>query len=154
VNARAGWWSLAFLAREAAWRHLETAPDELEAGFRPMQGPRGLIAEMYLTDALLNGAGYANYFLRDEAHLKELLDEMAATEERLEGHQAPGTTAVCDSSCYACLRDYSNSRLHPLLDWRLAIDLSRLLRGAGWDPCLRDNFATSVAESIAQDVPG
>ena len=66
-----------------------------------MQSPRGLIAEMYLTDSLLNGAGYANYFLRDDAHLKELLDEMRATEDRLEGHQAPGTAVSCDSSCYA-----------------------------------------------------
>jgi ATP-dependent helicase YprA (DUF1998 family) len=154
VNARAGWWSLAFLAREAAWRKLEAAPGEFEAGFRPMQSPRGLIAEVYLTDALLNGAGYANYFLKDEAHLKELLEEMADTEDRLEAHQAPGAGASCDSSCYACLRDYSNSRIHPLLDWRLAVDLSRLVRGVGWDPTARDAFARAAAAELAAEVPG
>lgn len=154
VNARAGWWSLAFLAREAAWRRLETAPDELQAGFRPMQSPTGLIAEMYLTDTLLNGAGYANYFLRDEGHLKELLEEMASTEDRLENHQAPSSGASCDSSCYSCLRDYSNSRLHPLLDWRLAVDLSRVLRGADWDPTDRDEFARGIASELADEVQG
>ena len=79
---------------------------------------------------------------------------MATAENRLEQHRAPATDDSCDSSCYACLRDYSNSRLHPLLDWRLAVDLSRLLRGAGWDPTTRDNFAESVATELADEVPG
>lgn len=154
VGARAGWWSVAFLAREAAWRHLETAPDELQAGFRPLQTPHGLMAELYLTDTLLNGAGYANYFLRDEQRLKELLDGMAEAEARLEQHTEPGTGLTCDSSCYACLRDYSNSRLHPLLDWRLAVDLSRIIRGVDWDPTSRDDFALDVGTALASDVPG
>lgn len=153
VGARAGWWSAAFLAREAAWRRLETAPDELNAGFRPMQSSQGLIAEIYLTDSLINGAGYANYFLDSEPRLKELLDEMLATEERFESHSAPGSSLVCDSSCYACLRDYANSRLHPLLDWRLSVDLSILLRGAVWDPTSRDAFATSIAEQVSTELP-
>jgi hypothetical protein len=41
------------------------------------------------------------------------------------GHHAQN----CRSSCYACLRDYSNMRLHPLYDWRLARDLADALRG-------------------------
>jgi hypothetical protein len=118
-----------------------------------MQSPYGLIAEMYLTDALLNGAGYANYFLRDEARLKELLESMAGIEERLEGHQAPGLESPCDSSCYACLRDYSNSRLHPLLDWRLAVDMARILRTGDWSPVIRDEFAAGVAMGVAEDIP-
>jgi hypothetical protein len=153
VNARAGWWSVAFLAREAAWRHLETAPDELQVGFRPMQNPDGLIAEMYLTDSLLNGAGYAKYFLQDERRLKELLDAMEATEERLELHHAPAADISCDSSCYACLRDYSNSRIHPLLDWRLAVDLSIVMRGVAWDPARRDDFGLRVASDLAREMP-
>lgn len=153
VNARAGWWSVAYLAREAAWRHLETAPDELQVGFRPMQSPFGLIAEMYLTDSLLNGAGYARYFLRDERALKDLLVAMEEAEARLELHHAPGEQSSCDSSCYACLRDYSNSRIHPLLDWRLAVDLSRLMRGEGWDPTRRDEFGHQVATGLAREVP-
>ncbi len=152
VGARAGWWSAAFLAREAAWRRLETAPDEINAGFRPMSTPRGLVAEIYLTDSLPNGAGYANFFLKDEAHLKDLLDSMLESEARFSAHTAPGSGEPCDSSCYACLRDYANSRLHPLLDWRLAVDLGGILRGEPWDPTLRDDFAESLASNVASEV--
>jgi len=35
----------------------------------------------------------------------------------------------CDSSCYRCLRDYSNRSWHPLLDWRMSTDLLNLVRG-------------------------
>ncbi len=34
----------------------------------------------------------------------------------------------CDTSCYACLRDYTNNPYHPLLDWRLAADALEILR--------------------------
>ena len=32
----------------------------------------------------------------------------------------------CASSCYDCIRDYSNQSVHSLLDWRLGLDLARL----------------------------
>jgi hypothetical protein len=35
----------------------------------------------------------------------------------------------CDASCYGCLRDYSNTRWHPILDWRSGMDLLTLLMG-------------------------
>ena len=36
---------------------------------------------------------------------------------------------ACDTSCNKCLRDYGNMSYHPLLDWRLAIDMARLACG-------------------------
>ena len=32
----------------------------------------------------------------------------------------------CISSCYDCIRDYSNQQYHNLLDWRLGLDIARL----------------------------
>ncbi len=32
----------------------------------------------------------------------------------------------CISSCYDCIRDYSNKQYHIILDWRLGLDLSRM----------------------------
>ena len=32
----------------------------------------------------------------------------------------------CDTSCNRCLRDFYNLSYHGLLDWRLAIDMTRL----------------------------
>jgi hypothetical protein len=148
TGIRAGWWSLSYLAREAAWRVLDASPDELQAGFRPMATENGLSGEIYLSDSLINGAGYARYFLADEIRIKELLTEMEAYELFVAGHRnADGQH--CDSSCYACLRDYSNSRLHPLLDWRLALDLSVLLRTGDWSPRRWDDHAQTLAEELA-----
>jgi len=152
TGARAGWWSASYLAREAAWRVLEAAPDELVAGFRPYPTPQGLSAEIYLSDALINGAGYARYFLASEVRLKELLSAMEGVEESFEGHRN-ADDEPCDSSCYKCLRDYSNSRLHPLLDWRLAIDLSALLRTGTWSPRRWSAHAESLASELVAAQP-
>jgi DEAD/DEAH box helicase domain-containing protein len=37
--------------------------------------------------------------------------------------------AHCDTSCPDCLRSYENRRLHGVLDWRLALDLTELAAG-------------------------
>ena len=34
----------------------------------------------------------------------------------------------CTSSCYDCIRDYSNQSVHQLLDWRLGLDIARLAK--------------------------
>lgn len=152
TGIRAGWWSLSYLAREAAWRILEAAPDELEAGFRPLATANGLSGEVYLSDALINGAGYARYFLESETRLKELLDDMEGMEARLLDHSNADADG-CDSSCYACLQDYSNSRLHPLLDWRLAVDLSTLLRSGEWSPERWYKHAESLSTELVSSLP-
>jgi DEAD/DEAH box helicase domain-containing protein len=36
----------------------------------------------------------------------------------------------CDTSCNMCLRDYRNLPYHGILDWRLALDIARLVRDA------------------------
>ena len=33
----------------------------------------------------------------------------------------------CDTSCNSCLRDYRNLPYHGILDWRLALDMARLI---------------------------
>jgi ATP-dependent helicase YprA (DUF1998 family) len=151
VAARAAWLSAAYLVREAAWRVLESAPDELNAGFRPIPTEHGLIGEIYLTDALINGAGYARYFLT-ENRLHELIAEIANREVELEKHEGP-EGRPCDGSCYSCLRDYSNSRLHPLLDWRLATDIARLMRGEPFDPGRSSEHADQAVASFAAGDP-
>jgi hypothetical protein len=152
-GARAAWWSLSFLVREAAWRVLEAAPDEFEAGFRPRFRPEGyLAAEAYISDKLINGAGYARYFLESEVRLKELLDRLEELEENFAGHTTASGTA-CDSSCYTCLQDFLNARVHPFLDWRLAVDMSILLRTGNWSPRRWDDHAKRVTEALVMNSP-
>ena len=151
VGVRAAWVSAAYLLREAAWRALDAAPDELTAGFRPTLGSISLTGEIYLSDSILNGAGYARYFATHDG-LSQLLASLATVEERLLNHAS--ADAPCDSSCYRCLRDHSNSRLHLLLDWRLAMDLSEILRLGTIDPTRFGDHTIDHAEKFAAAVPG
>jgi ATP-dependent helicase YprA (DUF1998 family) len=147
VATRAAWLSLAFLIREGAWRVLEAAPDELIAGFHPLHDESGLGGEAYLTDALVNGAGYARYFLASEIRVKELFTAIESMAAQYESH------AGCDASCYRCLRDHSNARLHPLLDWRLACDLARLVLSGSIDVRRRDAWSAELAAHFVAGLP-
>lgn len=152
IEARAAWLSTAYLIREAAWRVLEAAPEELSAGFSPLATATNISAEIYLTDTLLNGAGYARYFMASKRRLDELV---SAIEERSHAYARHNGTngEPCRGSCYSCLQDWSNSRLHPLLDWRLAVDLAGLLLGDQLEPQRRFAHASAITESFASGVP-
>ena len=41
----------------------------------------------------------------------------------------------CTSSCYDCIRDYSNQQEHPILDWRLGLDLAKI----AWQEYIENN---------------
>ena len=105
-----------------------------------------LSGEVFLADALENGAGYATHLGQD---IVPLLDRAESLAKELEQHQNAGST--CDSSCYDCLRDYSNSTYHPLLDWRLGVDLLRLLRGRDLDLEPARALGARLADQFQQD---
>ena len=120
---RAAWTSLAFALRTAAAAKLDVEPPELETGIRFIRdtGSNLLYPEIFLADAIENGAGYVS-FLAKRAEFDDLLNLVEALVDRWDAEHE------CDTSCYACLRDYANSSYHPLLDWRLAADALDVLR--------------------------
>jgi ATP-dependent helicase YprA (DUF1998 family) len=131
TGRRGAWYSLGFLLRLAATRLLDVGMDEIEVGYlrRIGDSPGVEITEVFVADSLENGAGYASH-LGSEAHFGELmaaLDTLVSKNLESDGH------SNCDSSCPDCLRDWSNLIYHPILDWRLAADLARLLQGSPID---------------------
>ncbi|MGQ5649903.1 DEAD/DEAH box helicase [Streptomyces sp. EKR5.2] len=120
---RAAWYSLAALLRRAAAPFLDVQPEELLAGIHGSATASSPVLA-YLADSLENGAGFSTH-LGAREHIEDFLD---AVEGYLAG-LGPQHAEECSGSCYRCLRDYSNMRLHPLLDWRLARDLISVLRG-------------------------
>ncbi|MFC9125482.1 DEAD/DEAH box helicase [Streptomyces sp. NPDC057099] len=122
---RAAWYSLAALLRRAAAPHLDVQPEELLSGIHGSDAPVAAPVMAYLADSLDNGAGFSTY-LGSEEHIEEFLQ---AVDRYVHDLEADHHAQNCRSSCYACLRDYSNMRLHPLYDWRLARDLTDALRG-------------------------
>ena len=121
---RGAWASLGYLLRGTAVRWLDIGTDEIQVGVHPRRTPSGaVVGELFLGDQLENGAGYA-------ARLgSNLADLMTRAREQANALGSHGSASPCDSSCYQCLRDYSNSQWHPLLDWRLAGDVLDLLEG-------------------------
>ena len=120
-------WSFASAFRRTAATYLDIGAEELQAGLQPTAaGATNLrTARVFFADQVANGAGYAVELGRQEvllAVLERMRDEMAA--QLVE----PTHLDSCDSSCPNCLRSYDNRWLHPVLDWRLALDVLDLVR--------------------------
>ena len=141
---RGAWASLGYLMQGAAVRWLDIGPDEIEVGVHPTMKNGEVQAELFLADSLENGAGYAS---RLGSNLDELLTRTASLADELPTHGVQ----PCDSSCYSCLRDYTNSRWHPVLDWRLAVDMVDLLFGRKLDFDKHRARDDRVAAALAKD---
>lgn len=128
-QGRAALYSLAFMLRRAAAVYLDIQDYELKAGIRSLEDPAlgTVTGQIFLSDTLENGAGYATH-LGTPTAMQELL-EMIARPTRREFHDrmvAHSHADACDTSCPDCLRSYSNLAYHNLLDWRLAVDMAQL----------------------------
>ena len=145
---RAAWGSLGFLVRRVAADWLSVGPDEIEVGVHATQSPDGLAnGEVFLADALENGAGYSRW-MRDR--IPDLFERSEGAAEELERHST-AEGQPCDSSCYQCLRDYWNRGWHPLLDWRLARDLLSLLKTGEVDVERSWRGLEGLAGALARD---
>ncbi|MGO1316273.1 MAG: DUF1998 domain-containing protein [Cellulomonadaceae bacterium] len=110
--------------RRGAQAELDIDPDELVVGLQPRRFDDTRTAAVYIADALENGAGYAAELagMRIDAVITQLVDVVGARWSDV-AHQE------CDSSCPDCLRSWDNRNLHPLLDWRLALDVAEIAAG-------------------------
>jgi len=121
---RAAWTSVAFAFRAAASVLLQVEVREIDAGVRLVAAPdgRGLLPQVFMADTIENGAGYVRH-LGSRSVFDELAERFGATILQWEdsGHD-------CDSACYRCLKDWTNTPYHPVLDWRLAADAFEIAR--------------------------
>ncbi|GAA4020260.1 DEAD/DEAH box helicase [Deinococcus rubellus] len=137
VEGRAAWYSLAYALRDAAAVMLDIEGGELEGGMFVGGGQGQAEASAFLSDRLENGAGYAN-FLGQPQEFRQLLGHLNTDLRRAwTDHQN-----TCDASCARCLRDYTNLAFHPILDWRLALDMGALLNRPEALPLLESHWAT------------
>ncbi len=138
--------SFAEILRRGAKAALAIDEAELVVGLRPTlsTGENGIPTyQIFVADALENGAGYAV-----ELGSKENLERVLSTIHADFGRGWQNDEHVeCDTSCPDCLRSYDNMRLHPSLDWRLALDVADIVGGAepSWDRWSGLAFAHSEA---------
>lgn len=149
--ALAATWSFAQLFRMAGAAELDVDPRELEIGLQPIDTVRDdgtpiVTRRIFLADQLENGAGYCR-LLGEPARLERVLDRIVdGLGDRFRQSQHAD---ACDSSCPDCMRSYENRRLHPLLDWRLGLDLAELAAGRQLDEQRWMAGATRQAQAVA-----
>ncbi len=167
-EARAAWYSLGFLVRRAAAVRLDIADGELDVGVQPVMDFTSPFAppsaRIFISDSLENGAGYSARLgqLDEFASLLEFMlgRSTGADAERSRAFFDPYVAGIheseCATSCHRCLREYGNMAHHPLLDWRLGLDLIRLaldanaqidLAFAWWRPLI-DRLAGPYFEGL------
>ncbi len=146
---RATWASLAFALRVQAAVSLNIEPRELEGGMRLMAvaGQGVHVPQIFLADAIENGAGFTTH-LRDPDRFGQLIDD---TLNLIKGSWDDPTRHDCGSSCPGCLRDWSNTPYHPLLDWRLAADALELLVHGSPQRDRWDAVRTRAVDKICKD---
>lgn len=123
--ARAALVSFGEFVKLAAAVELDVDPSELRVGTQRWRTPHCVTMQIYVADALENGAGYTRHIC-DPERLRALLRRHYDV-RRVEWEAADH--ALCDRSCPDCLRNYNNRFLHAALDWRLALDVAELVLG-------------------------
>jgi hypothetical protein len=122
---RAAWASLAFALRARSAVTVDVETRELEAGVRMVAAAAGngtFRPQLFLADSIENGAGFVTWLVEPQQFTALLAD----TRSLIAGWENPDNHA-CGGSCPSCLRDWSNTPFHPILDWRLAADLFEIL---------------------------
>ncbi|MES0826578.1 DEAD/DEAH box helicase [Ruegeria sp. SCP11] len=109
----------------AAARELDVDPAELRVGTQKWRMDSCVTRQLYVADALENGAGYSRHIC-DADRLRGLI---RTHYEDVKKNWHDPTHADCDRSCPDCLRNYNNRFLHASLDWRLALDVAELVLG-------------------------
>lgn len=148
VYARAAYHSFGELLRKAACDYLDVEHSELLVNVRPMNTDERARFELFLLDALENGAGYCRHLsneavIRDEL-LARLVQPSSGIRQALQRH-----AGNCDGSCIDCIRHYDNAELHGLLDWRLGLDLAHLFADPAADIGLHQAYWTTSARKAA-----
>lgn len=119
--------SFAEFAKLAIATELDISPDEFRVGRQPIAiSGKGKTEQVFLADALENGAGYARW-ASEPGNFARALSRFYADTSQQWSH--PSHAENCDRSCPDCLRSYANRFSHGLLDWRLALDLAEIVLG-------------------------
>ena len=124
---RAAFLSWGYLVRKAISSFMDIDSSELNVGFYIV--PQTKKAEIFLVESLENGAGYCNFLSGrryPDVPKEAIIEPLSVGGEIYNQLTSSEHQAGCTSSCYDCIRDYSNQNVHNILDWRLGLDIARL----------------------------
>lgn len=125
---RAAFLSWGYLVRKAISSYLDIDSSELNLGFYIV--PQTKRAEIFFVENLENGAGYCNYLSGrryPNVPMDAIIRPLSPGGEAYENLTSIEHQNGCTASCYDCIRDYSNQNVHNILDWRLGLDIARMV---------------------------
>ncbi len=127
AEGRAALYSFGFLLRRAAAVLLDINEQELRVGLRIVRNEQNnIVGQIFLSDALENGAGYCSQFASPSSMERLLRFVADPSGSLLRPIISANHANRCQTSCPDCLRDYSNLAWHNILDWRMALDVAEL----------------------------
>lgn len=115
---------------------------------------------VYFAEKLENGAGYTTYLgnAGSEKQRDILINPLLPGSKSVGKYdlyktlvQKDNHRALCNSSCYDCLRDYYNQKNHSVLNWRLGLDLARIAAEKDFVPPIMETsgyWRSKIKESI------
>lgn len=175
-SSKGAFYSAAFLLQRTLAANLDIDPEEIEiAAIESINLPEfdGITerksARIVLTDELPNGSGFvAQLYNNFPDYIRKCINPDDNIEEKYNYNILQNRR--CKDASYQDLKNFRNMSFHPLLDWRLAIGLLRLIIDdtytsglkeqdyeqpelLDWQAFaveLRDNFIQSFAENMQQ----
>lgn len=143
-SSKGAFYSAAFLLQRTLSASLDIDPEEIEiAAIESIELPElnGVTgrrsASIVLTDELANGSGFVKKLYDNfDSYLKRCTEPQNNEEERYNYNILQNRE--CKDSSYQDLKNYRNMSFHPLLDWRLAIGLLRLMVNTNYTSGLKD----------------
>ena len=81
--------------------------------------------KLTLSDELANGSGFSSWIYENgfQNAMNEISSLSQTNNSIISGLIHPEHTQNCDSSGYCCTHDYKNMNFHPILDWRLGMNI-------------------------------
>jgi len=129
------WRSLTYALLAAASQKIDVPRTELDGLFRPLNNQ---LAEIIIYDNVPGGAGYSRRIADKFNQILETAYQIAST-------------CDCDTSCYDCLRTYSNQPFHANLNRHLVVDfLQPLVEKVSPDPQLQNFAPDAIRVSLSK----
>lgn len=130
-------------------------PEEIEISDLKIDAQTG-IPYIYLSDQLQNGSGYVGMLLKDKdpinypgvSWLEFILNDIVRGENAQSQYirNIFRHKDICETSCARCLCSYRNSGFHHILDWRLGVDLIKLMLDNEYDMGFSNLGATPYSD--------
>jgi ATP-dependent helicase YprA (DUF1998 family) len=129
------WRSLTYALLAAASRVIDVPRMELDGLFRPLGDQ---LAEIIIYDNVPGGAGYSR-------RIADKFNQILETAYKI------ASTCECDTSCYDCLRTYSNQPFHTNLNRHLVVKfLQPLVEKVSPDPELQNFAPDAIRVSLSK----